>query len=379
MWGAEMGANEHGLAIGNEAVFTRVPCDKRPRLIGMDLLRLALERARSAARAVEVITDLLAAHGQGGNCGYLRRFFYHNSFLMADPGEAWVLETAGPHWAAKRVRGVYTISNGLTIEGEWDASSPDLVDFAVKKGWCRKGEEFSFARCYSDRTYTRLSGCRSRQARTRALLEGAAGGASPLRLMEALRDHGPQPGSGPGPGPGFRPDRGLGGSTVCMHAGVGPVRRSQTTGSLVSVLDPAGSTHFATGTAAPCLSVFKPLWIDAGLPDLGPEPSGTWSEGALFWRHERYHRTVLADYEARAGSCAEGRDELERRFVAGALARAGGPREERLKFSRECFAEADEAEMGWTRRAEAVAVSRRAGALYTAAWRGRDRRAGLPS
>ena len=94
MWGAEMGANEKGVVIGNEAVFTRVPVDRGAALTGMDILRLALERAGSAEQAVEVIVGLLADHGQGGICGYTdRRMAYHNSFLVADPSAAWVLET----------------------------------------------------------------------------------------------------------------------------------------------------------------------------------------------------------------------------------------------------------------------------------------------
>jgi secernin len=71
IWGAEMGVNEKGLAIGNEAVFTKEPYEKGKALIGMDLLRLALERASRAREAIEVITGLLAEYGQGGNGGPL--------------------------------------------------------------------------------------------------------------------------------------------------------------------------------------------------------------------------------------------------------------------------------------------------------------------
>jgi len=40
MFGAEMGANEHGVVIGNEAIWTRDDCSSEPSfLLGMDLVR----------------------------------------------------------------------------------------------------------------------------------------------------------------------------------------------------------------------------------------------------------------------------------------------------------------------------------------------------
>lgn len=366
IWGAEIGTNEHGVTIGNEAVFTRAPMSKRPLLTGMDLLRLGLERGATAREALQVITDLLAKHGQGGNCGFTHDFRYHNSFILADAQEAWVLETADRQWAAKQIHGVYTISNGLTLGTEWDLASPDLVSYAISRGWCKGASDFDFARCYSDFFYTTMSACRYRCQRTTALLAAQSGRITAVTLMQALRDH-----------DGAVPADGLAGATVCMHASLGPARNSQTTGSMVSHLHPQTPTHFVTGTAAPCTSLFKPLWLDA-LPVFGPVPNGRYNPDTLFWQHERLHRATLQDYQHRLSLYQKERDQLEEAWAVQALAAAPQTAVERAALSQRCWDTASQSEANWWRQISQEPVQKAPNWLYRTAWQAFNKQASMP-
>jgi secernin len=372
LWGAEMGANERGVVIGNEAVFTKVPYEKGPGLIGMDFLRLALERAATARAALDVITGLLAEYGQGGNCGLTHPFYYHNSYLIADPQEAWVLETAGREWAAEKVTSVRAISNAITIGDKWDLASDGLVDYAVKRGWCQGRADFDFGRCYSDFLLTRFSAAHSRQCRTTSLLSANSGKITLKGMLAALRDHGETAAAR------WTPAEALLGADVCMHVGAGPVRVSQSAGSLVSRLTPEGQTHWLTGTAAPCTGVFKPIWLPAGLPETGPAPTASYDAAALWWRHEALHRAVLRDYGPRLDAYRAERDALEASFQQGARAVEARPAAEQAAFSARCFAEADEATRRWTAQVHAAAPRQRNPIWYDLAWRDFNRQASFP-
>lgn len=257
MWGAEMGANEHGVVIGNEAVFTDQPLGAAA-LTGMDLLRLALERCTSATDAVATIVDLLERHGQGGGCGHEHRgFSYHNSFLVADRSGAKVLETAGRAWAVEDVAGpARSISNVLTI--------PDFAD------------------AHSDRLRTRIAAAVPRRRRT---TERASAATTPGELMTMLRDHGAGRSA-----PRYRLVNGAMGAP-CMHAG-GLIANSQTTASWVADLR-SPDIHWVTATAAPCTGLFKPIRVDQPV-QLGPVP-GDVADDSLWWRHERLHRSAVVD------------------------------------------------------------------------------------
>ena len=328
MWGAEIGANEHGVAIGNEAVFTREPYGATG-LTGMDLLRLALERARTADEAVQVIVTLLERHGQGGGCGHEKRgFTYHNSFLVADPRGAIVLETAGAHFAAERVSGARSISNVLTIP--------------------------SFARAHSDRIKTRVSAGRTRLARTSEL---GARAKTPSDLMTLLRDH--------GAGrrwPVYARANGAMGAP-CMHAG-GLVAASQTTASWVAALGPGNARHWVTATAAPCLSVFKAVRVDEPL-DLGPTPTDRFEPDALWWRHEQLHRFLIADPGRLAEEYLAERDALEAQLGADRAAPA------------ESFARAGDLLSRWLERIRTLSRADRRPPIARAYWRKRDARSGV--
>ena len=118
-WGAEHGVNEAGLALGNATIYTTL--DPRPfpdALTGMDIVRLALERCANALDAVALITVLIETHGQGGSghAPLSTRRPYWNSFLIADPTDAWVVETSGREWESRQVRDVWATSNRTTID-----------------------------------------------------------------------------------------------------------------------------------------------------------------------------------------------------------------------------------------------------------------------
>jgi secernin len=366
MWGAEMGVNDAGVAIGNEAVWTREPVQRQGGLTGMDLLRLALERSGSAAEALEQITDFLERYGQGGNCGYRNHhFYYHNSFLIADAREGWVLETAGIYWAARRLTGPYAISNGLTIGETFDRSHPDLIHHARREGHYRSRGEFNFSKAYGEKFYRLLSGCVPRQERNQLAAERADPGA-PVReqlhaAFAALRDHGGR----------TNPLKGLRGTSVCAHAANGLTRDAgQTVGSLVVLLEPDLPPQiWVTATAAPCTSLFKPVVMGETLPPQLGVPGAAADDSSLWWRHEEIHRRLLQDFSRQRAILGEKRDLLERDFVSRWLAASEAQRPE---LSRDIFAAAESAEAHWR---DLLSTLPKAGhSLY---WRRKNREAGI--
>ncbi|MDX1659769.1 MAG: hypothetical protein R3343_13180 [Nitriliruptorales bacterium] len=329
MWGAEMGTNEHGVTIGNEAVFTDQPYADVG-LTGMDLLRLALERAVTAREAVDVIVSLLETHGQGGSHGHEDpSFTYHNSYLVADPGGAFVLETAGRRWAVEEVTsGGRSISNGLTIEG--------------------------FAQAHADPLRTHVSACTARRAFTEPAAAAATG---PLDLARVLRQHGTD----------LSPDYALLNGAMaapCMHAG-GLVAASQTTASWMSELTADRARHWATGTSAPCTGVFLPVSVDAPT-DLGPAPTDRFDPDTLWWRHELLHRSALRDPAASFPLFTPERDELERGWFLDPPS------------TDEAVAHADARRRDWTQRVNRAIEEDRRPWYVRRYWRIRDERAGVP-
>jgi len=377
IWGGEMGANERGLVIGNEALFTKVACAKKG-LLGMDLLRLALERAATAREGIAVITDLLTEFGQGGNAGLAHPTYYHNSFILADPKDAWVLETAGQHWAAKQIKGIYSISNGITIEKDWDLASPNLISYAIQQRWCKNESDFNFARCYSDHLYTRFSDCRKRRNRSLKLLNVNRGSITVKLMMSVLRDHGQADETQ------RSADEGLAGADICMHAGFGPIRISQTTGSMVSYIDQKAPLHFVTGTAAPCTSIFKPVWLDGFSVDLSPSlstilgmtPNEIYNPDTLFWRHEVLHRATLHNHANCIQALAPERDALEHEFVAEAFGARNKNAKARAALTYHCFARAAQIEKEWLKRVREVPIKENW--LHVTAWAAFNREAKIP-
>jgi len=251
LWGAEHGVNEYGVAIGNERVSTtHDAASATPRLIGMDLVRLGLERARGAAEAVDVLTGLLETCGQGGIADAVRQEAYDSSFLIADPTEAFVLETSGSDYAVSPFPAGVAISNRITLE-DFDRFRDPAEDTA-----------FADVRLAASRRFLASTG---------------SGGLTPAATAAHLRDHGTGPWGAPGTdGPAHPPPTEVGadgsGVSVCMHVRDVVV----TTASMIAELPPdvaeGAPLRVYVAPGSPCASLYVPAFprTAAGPPPFVP-------------------------------------------------------------------------------------------------------------
>lgn len=242
MWGAEFGFNEFGLNIGNEAVFTKEKIIKDNCLTGMDILRLALERCKTSKEALEYIINLISKYNQGGDCGYSKHFYYHNSYLISDKSEAYVLETAGKYWCYKKVKDFYSISNCLSLH-DYDGCHKDLIKNAIKKGYCKSENDFDFVKCYSNKLMTSFAKSEFRRDVSMSLLDRKD--FTVFDGIDLLRTH---------MGGAIKGFAEVG--SLCMHAG--SLIGDHTTASYCASISD-NSKYFITNSSMPCMSFYKPI------------------------------------------------------------------------------------------------------------------------
>jgi len=307
-WGFEHGVNEHGLAIGNQAVFSKEPIEERPGLIGMDLVRLGLERGRDAREALEVIAALIETHGQGGPALAPGGAGYHNAFLLADPREAWLLETSNRRWAARRVR-LGSASNHLCLGSDWEIGSRDLETFARSEGWWRGAGRIDVAAAYRNPNVPpRIS--EGRRRRSDALLRAGRGRHDLESMQRILRDH-LDGGIAWQPGPTPADERYF---TLCAHSE--PVH--WTTASLLAPLPAERGAPWPVWISfgTPCTGIFLPVYLDGVIPAAlarggeSPEADSAW------WVMKGLQDAASADPVRHTPVLREGWLDLEERIEA---------------------------------------------------------------
>jgi len=356
-YGCEVGINEYGLAMGEEAVYTtEMAGETVDGVIGPDLMRLGLERARTCREAIEVMTALLEQYGQGGSAELKGNSHFDSSFLMADTSEAYVLETAGRKWAVRQIEEIGSISNLLGIRRDWNRSSVPAAQ-----------GELDWAQTYGLPDYPPRLGSEERQCISYAGLEQARGKVTAKTMFEIMRHH----------GEGYHPARADVHRNICIHAGPQPDRWWQADGVMVTDVGETGILVWVTGTSGNCVSIFKPVFTGIDPPDLGPVPTEHFDPRSLWWKHELLHRRAMADFDRLVPAIRQDFDRLEEEFlIQTPTVRKGTPGEKR-DFMEYCFQRALQATEAWIACLRAETDLAFEDADYAAMWRKLNAEAGL--
>ncbi len=284
-----------------------------------------LERVTTCEEALQVFGEVLAAHGQGGNCELRGNSHFDSSYLVSDKSSAYVIESAGREWAARKVEGVGAISNALTIGSDWQRCS------LPQNGNGRT----DFAAAYADES--RAASGVARQQVAFEWLKAREGKIGLRTMADLLRQH-PE---------GYDPAEGGICTNICMHAGPHPDRVWQACGAMIMEAAPAGAMAWVTATSGTCVSLFKPVYFGVPMPDTGPLPREMYTDGSLWWKHELLHRRAMAAFATLGADMRASFESMEEGWFAEGRTLIAAPAGQKAEFMRECWRRASEATDRW--------------------------------
>ena len=162
--------NEHSLIITETTYGGRSELyDPKGIMYYGSLIYIALQRAKTAREAIEVIADLANTYGYASS---------GESFSIADTEEAWIMELIGKGpdnkgivWVARRIPDGYISAHAnqarITTfplnDKENCLYAEDVISFAREKGYfAGSDEEFSFCDAYAPADFGALRGCEAR-------------------------------------------------------------------------------------------------------------------------------------------------------------------------------------------------------------------------
>jgi len=324
-WGSELGANELGISVGNEAAFSN-QTNQNDGVCCLDLCRIAAERSTSAKNAAEILGQLVEEFGQGGNTQMMGNFAFDSGLLVADSSEAYVINCAGKQWAAKKVDDVFAMSNRYQITDDWDLSS-------LKKN---NNIKENFNKLFEDKEKPDSVCATQRENRAKNILETKKGKISLLDMADIMRDLGED-------GENYEPDKAeLKQNFVCMHAKPHPDAFWGATGAMITDSNEDGIIVWMTGTSANDLSIFKPLFFGIPLPEqLKYLPRGTYDPKSLWWKHEFIHRKAIMNYKVLKPEIRGRFDEIEKKFFTQSYNLKKSSKKEKIEFAKYCWDESE--------------------------------------
>ncbi len=278
------GMNQFGVSFGCNTVYTRdelIPEGEKG-LQRYSIRRLIMERARTALEAVEMIGQLIDTYGQSGIVV---------AYLIADPREAWVVETTPRHWVAKRVPddGFHVQANRYTIEKEWDLASHGLVEYAVKKEWYDPSKgEFSFRHVYADPERLEHPYDTVREYRAWEILKRKSGSVTVADLKSIMRSHyeGTEDYHYPPHNTDVR-------RPICVSN-----TQAAKVWHLRSDLPVETGAVMWYATSTPCVSIFVPVFSGAGTVPLEYLNAGEQFDlSSVWWTFDALQRTVDSNYD----------------------------------------------------------------------------------